>query len=40
VLCLDSEAPIIGERLQALDRELKIIVAAVGEGPVCEVQRP
>jgi diphosphomevalonate decarboxylase len=40
VLCLDSEAPIIGERLQALDQELKIIIAAVGEGPVCEVPGP
>jgi diphosphomevalonate decarboxylase len=37
VLCLDSQVGTISERLQALDPELKLIVAPVGEGPVCEV---
>jgi len=37
VLCLDSQVQIICERLQALDPELKLIVASVGEGPFCEV---
>jgi len=37
VLCLDSQLHIICERLQALDPELKLIVASVGEGPFCEV---
>ena len=38
VLCLDSDVGTISERLRALDRELKIIVASVGEGPLCRVE--
>jgi diphosphomevalonate decarboxylase len=40
VLCLDSQVGTISERLQVLDPGLKLIVASVGEGPVCEVVRP
>ena len=36
VLCPEEEAGIIGERLQALDPGLKLIVASVGQGPECE----
>jgi diphosphomevalonate decarboxylase len=36
VLCLEAEVQTIRERLQALDPELKLIVASVGQGPVCE----
>jgi diphosphomevalonate decarboxylase len=36
VLCLENEVGTIAERLRALDPELKLIVASVGEGPVCE----
>jgi len=36
VLCLESEVEAISERLQRLDPALKLIVASVGEGPVCE----
>jgi diphosphomevalonate decarboxylase len=38
VLCLASDAGAVSERLRALDPELEIIVASVGEGPVCEVE--
>ena len=37
VLCLASEVAAVSERLQAVDPRLKIIVASVGEGPVCQV---
>jgi diphosphomevalonate decarboxylase len=37
VLCLESDVGTVSDRLQALDPELKLIVASVGEGPVCEV---
>jgi diphosphomevalonate decarboxylase len=40
VLCLESQAGNICERLQALDPQLELIVANVGEDPVCEVLRP
>jgi diphosphomevalonate decarboxylase len=40
VLCLDSEVESIRERLSRLDPELRIIVASVGRGPVCELQAP
>jgi diphosphomevalonate decarboxylase len=40
VLCLASEAAAISERLQAVDPRLKILVATVGEGPVCQVEKP
>ena len=36
VLCLDSDVEVIRERLGALDPQLQLIVASVGEGPVCE----
>ena len=36
VLCLASDVEAIGERLGALDPQLRLIAAPVGEGPVCE----
>ncbi|MBN2553545.1 MAG: diphosphomevalonate decarboxylase [Spirochaetales bacterium] len=36
ILCLDSDVEVIRERLGALDPQLQLIVAPVGEGPVCE----
>jgi len=38
VLCLASEVETISRSLQALDPQLKLIVASVGEGPVCEAE--
>jgi diphosphomevalonate decarboxylase len=40
VLCLESDVGTVSERLQALDPELKLIIASPGEGPVCEVLGP
>ncbi|UCG00020.1 MAG: diphosphomevalonate decarboxylase [Spirochaetaceae bacterium] len=36
VLCLQADVDVISQRLQRLDPEMKIIVAPVGPGPVCE----
>ena len=39
VLCLASDVATISGRLQEVDPQLKIIVASVGEGPVCQAEQ-